>query len=110
MSTQEPRIVKFNYITTNNYRNYVVEGVFGGLTPKGKIYAEFFAEKSQIPRNVKHEINKNGTLGQEIDRQVDEGIVRQIECGIIMDIDMAVAFRTWLDQKIDEYSTLSNGK
>ena len=38
------KVLEFHYIKNQSYRSYYVDGVFGGLTPKGKLSMQFFLE------------------------------------------------------------------
>jgi hypothetical protein len=93
--------VVFYYLKTGNYRTYHVDGVFGGVTPKGGIFMELFSEKGPTPDTVTHELNDNASLGQEISRQSKDGIIRQVEAGLVLDLTTAEAIRNWLDEKMD---------
>lgn len=95
-----PNKIAFNYIKTPNYRTYHVDGVYGGTTPSGKVFAELFVERRATPQVVSNEINKDGTLGKEITKEGKEGIVRQIEASLLMDIDTARSFAGWLIEKV----------
>ncbi|MFZ1977741.1 MAG: hypothetical protein WAV76_07270 [Bacteroidota bacterium] len=101
MPNGTPKLV-FNYIKTGNYRSYYANGVFGGLMPKGELQMDFFIERRVIPQTVAYEISKDGHLAKEIEVKGKEGLVREIECGVVMDIEAAQAFHQWLGQKIEE--------
>lgn len=110
MNNGKSKTLKFSYNKTPNYRAYNVDGVFGGLAPKNKIFIEFFSEKFPIPDSVIHEISLDKTLGKEIEKKGIEGIVREIECGIYLDIATAVAIADWLHARVDEYKKLKTEK
>lgn len=99
---EERKSIKFIYNKTSNYKTYMVEGVVGGLTPKGKIFIDFFNEKIPIPNFVEHEII-DGELGKEIQRDTTKGIIREIDCGIYLDVPTAIVFSNWLQDRIKEY-------
>ena len=40
----------------------------------------------------------------EAHREGKDGLVREIECGLIMDVQSAIALRDWLDGRIAEYA------
>ena len=94
--------VTINYIKTQNYRSFHVDGIFGGITPAGNIYVEPFTERSVTPRKIRHKVANNGALGEEIEREGLEGIIRQIECGLVLTLDAAISLRNWLDDKIED--------
>lgn len=100
--------IKFHLIKTSSYRTYYFDGVFGGLTPKGKIYAELFVERQPTPTEMVHDIKSDLTLGDERreQRESKDGIIREIECGIMMDLKTAIAFKEWLEDKIREHQKI----
>ncbi len=95
--------IELHYIKTASYRTYHVDGAFGGLTPRGNIYCDFFVERAPTPQSMVHKITRDGQLGDEKNRTGKDGLVRQIECGISLDIKAAINLKTWLDEKIEEY-------
>lgn len=95
--------IDFHYLKTNSYRTYHVDGIFGGLTSRGNLYAELFLERNATPKMVKHKVKETGELGDEILREGKKGFIRQIECGLMMDINTAKTFHTWLGDKINDF-------
>jgi len=92
--------ITLHYLKTSNYRSFHVDGVFGGPTPKGNIYMEFFIERAVTPQKILHEVTEKGLLGKELSREGKIGIIREVEAGAIMDIATAELLRDWLDSKI----------
>lgn len=108
--TKTPTIT-FRYKRLNNYRTYHVDGVFGGLNAKGNLLLELFNEINPLPKFVVQEMTKKGEIGKEIKRDREEpGVIRQIECGLFMDMPTAVALRDWLDSKIKQYNNIISGE
>lgn len=103
MGKRNNETLKFIYNKTSSYRTYNVEGVFGGLSPKNKIFIEFFNEKLPVPESVVHEVTEDGILGKEIEKKAFKGIIREIECGIYLDIPTAIAFSNWLEARIKQF-------
>ena len=103
----EKKSVKINYVKTNSYRSYHVDGVHGGITPKFNLYMDLFLDRNVTPRVIEHEINNKGSLtskGEVIESL--EGSIREIECGLIMDINTAKSIHEWLGNQIKEYDQL----
>jgi hypothetical protein len=94
------KTIDIYYKKTNNYRTYHVDGVFGGVTPRGKFYIELYIDRSPTPQTIRHKIDEDGKIGDEVNREGKEGIIREIEAGLIMDYDVARSIRDWLDAKI----------
>lgn len=92
--------ITFKYVYPEDLRDLYINGLFGGVTPRKEIYAHLYSERHPIPKTVIHGINKNGTLGPEIN--VDKGgdIVRFVQTSIVMDLKTAISFRNWLDDRI----------
>lgn len=107
MKEKKPKSIKFIYNKTPNYRTYTVGGIVGGLTPKGKLFIDLFNEKRALPDSVIHELSEEGLLGKEIERKVNDGVIREIDCGIYLDIDVAVVISDWLNERIKEFNNLA---
>jgi hypothetical protein len=104
-------VVEIHYIKTHSYRTYFADGVFGGLTPTGKLYMEFFLHRAVTPQVIKYKITPEGAISKEEAERIGKtGIVRQIEAGIEMDIETAKVLREWLDNKISESGEKSSQK
>ncbi len=103
-----PEKIDVHYLKTSSYRSYHVDGMFGGPTSLGKLYIELFLERSVTPQIIQYKVTSEGTLGEEVHRIGKEGIIREIEAGLIMDIAIAKAFRDWLNEKIELYEKLKN--
>lgn len=102
--------IDFHYLKTNSYRTYHADGIFGGFTPRGFLYIETFLERSPTPTMTKYKMSDSGEVGDEILREGKSGVIREIECGLIMDINAAKSFHKWLDERIKEYDVLFKGK
>jgi hypothetical protein len=99
-----PTQIKFNYLKSGGYRVVHAEGVIGSLTPRLSIHMSFWNERFPIPQQVVHAVNEDGVVGEEIksERKSREGIIRDVQVGVQMDLDTAKALRKWLDAKIQE--------
>ena len=104
MKVSQGKRVDINYVKTESYRTYHVDGIYGGITPSAKLYIELFIQRSVTPQIVEHKITKDGTLGEEVGRTGKKGIVREIESGLVMDIEVASTLRDWLNRKIEAYN------
>ena len=97
--------IEVHYIKNNDFRTVFGSGVFGGITPQGQMNINFFTERASIPSKVVYAVNQVGDPLQltEIDREGKDGIIREVQFGILMDMSMAITFREWLDSKIQEF-------
>jgi len=107
MSKDDNKTVDFHYIKTNNYRNYYANGIFGGITPRGELQIDFFIERQVIPQIATYNISDDGkNLGDIKKTEGKSGFIREIDCGVILNMDVAISFHQWLGQKIEEFSKI----
>ncbi len=100
--------VKFHYIKSNHFRVVHVDGVFGGLSPTGDIFASFFSQRPPIPTLTVQPLKENGELGDEIlsERASKDGIVREMEVGMAMRPEVAETLIKWLQERVEQYRKL----
>lgn len=100
----------FHYIKSNYFRVIHADGVYGGISPKGKIQMAFFSERQPIPQQTVFAFDpkSQSTTGEiEGERVTREGVVREVEANILMDLDTARTFSTWISEKIVELEKVS---
>ena len=102
---KKPNKITFNYIKTPSYRTYHVDGFYGGLTAKGNLYVELFVERAVTPQKEIYEIKGNALMPNP-KREGKEGVVREIEAGMIMDYPTMLIFKKWLDEKINQHQSI----
>lgn len=95
-------IIEFHYIKSPTYRSYHVDGLHGGFTPGGYLYANIFHERLPIPQTEIRNF-KNGALGEIIDKETKTGVVRLVEASLAMDYATAVSIRDWLNDRISRW-------
>jgi hypothetical protein len=86
---QLPTTFKFHYIKSSLFRVIHSEGAIGGLTPSREIFLSLFNERAALPQLIEFEILPEGKLGKEINREGKDGIVREMEIGVLMDATAA---------------------
>jgi hypothetical protein len=101
-------VVRFHYLKSSAYRVIHADGIIGGQTPSGFLQFSFYTERLPIPTMIEHAVTDLGgdikRLGQETRREGKQGIVRDVEVGVIMTVDMAKQLRGWLDDKISKFT------
>ncbi|HET7501633.1 MAG TPA: hypothetical protein VFK02_11535 [Kofleriaceae bacterium] len=106
-------VVRFHYIKSSAFRVVHADGVVGGPTPSGLIHLSFFSERLPIPTIVDHAASDAGggrlMLGEEIAKEGKEGVVREVEVGVVMTIDMAKKLHMWLGDNIQRIETAVRG-
>lgn len=106
MSNSKPKTIKFVYSKIPTYRTYNVDGVYGGITHRNKIFIEFFSEKPPLPESTTHELSDKGELGKETKKSKPTTIIREIEAGIYVDIQTAKVIADWLNARLNDYERL----
>jgi hypothetical protein len=98
---QLPSSVTLNYIKSNYFRVIHADGAIGGFTPKGEMFVSLYSERPPLP-DVTVQAVENGQLGPEIieHRRGTEGILREVEVGVVMDVNVAKALVAWLTERI----------
>ena len=96
--------VRFHYIKSNAFRVIHVDGVIGGPTPNGNLHASFFNERAPVPTMAEYELSpvseNSAQLGKQIGRAGKDGFVREVEVGVMMNLDMAKKLHAWLGEQI----------
>jgi hypothetical protein len=97
-----PSTVTFHYVKSSHFRVVHTSGVFGGLNPDGSLLVSVFSERAPLPDVTMQKVESNGQLGAEIieARKSSDGIVREMEVGLNMDIRTARLIVEWLKERI----------
>lgn len=93
-----PPSLKFHYIKGNFFRVVHADGAIGGLTPSRQIFMSLYSERSAIPQIIEMEVTSEGRLGKEIQREGKEGLVRELEIGVMLSADAAEAIAAVLQE------------
>lgn len=99
---QLPSSIALNYIKSNYFRVVHVDGAMGGFTPRGHLFMSLFSERAPLPDVIVQAV-ENGQLGKEIveQRKGSEGIIRELEVGVVMDLNVAKSLLAWLKERVD---------
>lgn len=93
---------RFDFVKSTHCREVVIDGVYGGPGPRGRINAVLWVERNHIPPSVTHAISEDGLPGEEnlAKREVKDGTVRVIETILMLDISAAKALHKFLGDQI----------
>ena len=80
--------VTFHLLKSPGYQTLRVDGAIGSMTPSG-LALSFYVERGPLPQTVTHEINEDGSLGEVVSVTGKNGIIREIQTGIVIDVDSA---------------------
>jgi predicted polyphosphate/ATP-dependent NAD kinase len=100
--------IAFRLIKSNLFRVISADGIFGGLTPRGNLFMSFFSERLPIPERIVHLLTPEGKVGEEVlaERESKDGVIREVEVGVAVDLDTAKALVVWLQDKIKQAEKL----
>jgi hypothetical protein len=99
MSGQK-RELTFTYSKAPDYRVIPANGVHGGITGRGDFKFDLFVESTSVPDSVTHSITPDG-LGPETGREPERpDIVREIQVGVLMQVEQAKSFAHWILERI----------
>jgi hypothetical protein len=103
MSEEMPTSVPFHYIKSSSFRVIHTDGAVGNVTPSGLIFVGFYSERAAIPQMMVHDITEAGQVGSErTDERISKkGIVREVEVGATMSVEVAQKVVEWLQERID---------
>jgi hypothetical protein len=101
MGKEEQKNIQFHNKLSSNFREIHVDGAYGGITPRGYINLNFYAERFPIPKSTIYNIQEN-KLAEKIGEESKEGVMREYEFGVYLDFDTATDIYNFLGQKIKE--------
>jgi hypothetical protein len=99
--------VRFVYRKDKSCPTYHADGIFGGFTPHGQLYMDIFIERFPTPTSVECSMKDGGQL-IESSRKSENGILRDVQCGIIMDIGAAMRIHQWLSEKLSHVKVVQS--
>jgi hypothetical protein len=107
--TPEPELptIPVYYQRGRHYRTIEAEGAQAGITPRGKVQFTLFSELRPTPEFVLHRVSPTGNLGDVLEQVVKEGIVREVEVNVVMDLATTVQFIDLLQRTLQQIQALS---
>ncbi len=94
--------ISFKYKFQENYNPVYTNGVYGGFNASGDLVANFFFERSPIPREEVFDIYSGKPIEPDISDVPIPSIIRSIQTGIVINLDTAKVIRDWLDTHINK--------
>jgi hypothetical protein len=96
--------IRIEYVKSHFFRLVRADGAIGGISPRLELFITFYNERFPIPKVLTYKPTPDGAPGEEIlsERESKEGIVREAEVGITMDLPTAKSFASWINEKVAE--------
>ncbi|HEX8565735.1 MAG TPA: hypothetical protein VF648_08690 [Pyrinomonadaceae bacterium] len=98
--------IQFHFIKSSFFRVIGIDGVLGGITPRGDINATLFSERLPIPDVIEHDLDENGMLSKKARVVSKKGVVRETEATLVLNSVAARDIGQWLIRKADELDKL----
>jgi len=112
MSSKNPELI-FKYIYNYGYNPVYVNGAHGGISPRGELVMNFYLERPPLPESISHEINPNGTIGNQVGEEPEDlnnSLVRYIDSGIVVNYETARNLHFWLGERLKEMESVEMAK
>lgn len=98
--------IQFTYLRSQYYREVIINGAHGGITPSGEIHLGLYSEYRPYPKEEIYTILEDGTIGTKLSQEMPtDGVlahlVREIEIGVTLNLSAAISLATWLQKKIE---------
>ncbi|MEX0716854.1 MAG: hypothetical protein WD066_09715 [Planctomycetaceae bacterium] len=104
-----PESISVDYLKSQGFRVIKVDGVIGGVSPRGELMMSLWNERVPIPQHTAYQVGEGGKIGVEIpaDRVGRGGLVREVEFCAFMNLDVAMSIAKWIEKHIDNFRSLS---
>jgi hypothetical protein len=102
--------VDIHFIKNNDFKTVLATGAFGGISPNGLINMNIFTERTPIPNKISYQIDsKNPALdsSNETGTEGKAGIIREVQFGMLIDIQTAKNISAWLNSQISQLDQLT---
>ena len=112
MADRKPELT-FKYVFNYSYNPTYVNGAHGGLSPRGELIMNFYLERLPLPASMTHEINPNGTIGNQVAEEpadLKSSMVRFVDSGVILNYESARNIHAWLGERLQEMEALEQAK
>ena len=96
--------VRFKYVVSKDLQDIYVNGVGGGITPRGEINMFLYNERRPIPDMVVYDISDDGDHKSKVKMSADA--IRRILCSVVLDAEAAEDLRDWLTSVIEEIQSM----
>jgi hypothetical protein len=109
MPDEKPKSIKFHYLKSSHFRVVHVDGIFGGLSPRGEVTFALYSERFAIPQQTEQVLNPDGSLGKDVPegRVGRDGVVRELEVEAVMTTETARGLRDWLTEQLKTFDQLT---
>lgn len=98
--------VRFIYQKARHHRTFHSDGMWAGITPQLEVQFAFFNNLKPMPEEVTHNVDEHGVLGGEIERRMEQIIIREVDATVLMNketLKLAIELLQRTLQEIEKY-------
>lgn len=107
MQEQPAATIDFHVIQSHDFKTLYASGLYSSTTLNGLVNLNFFIDRQPLPDLMTYSIDNN-VLGNEKTRIIRSGIVREVQQGVVMDIQTAKNVITLLTSLIATHEQNNN--
>lgn len=98
----EKIVIRFQFVNSAHCRVIHVDGAWGGIGPGRMINMSIFSERRPTPNWIDLDMDSSSGIAEESQRDIFDGITREIEAHLVFSVATAQKLRDWLNEKIDD--------
>ncbi|MGH7971788.1 MAG: hypothetical protein ACREIC_24000 [Limisphaerales bacterium] len=93
----------FHFIKSTQFRVVYANGAWFGGDAQHNIHLTFYNERSPIPKKYVVNLDSSGVIVSEDEsqREVKEGLIRELEIDVVLSIDSAIQFHQMLGMNLE---------
>jgi len=99
---KSPESVDIFYDESPQYRIVYSDGAWASITPNLELQVVFFKNLAPTPEYVRQAVKEDGSLGEELERVVKQGISREYEVTVVMNKNVAREVLSLLTRLADQ--------
>ena len=103
---KDTSLIDIQYVKSSGFRVIHADGAIGGVTPKAFIHFALYNERASLPTRAEQRIGEDGKLQPHEVKKGGQGITRELEVDVLMNLSAAESLRDWLDERIGELRKL----
>jgi hypothetical protein len=104
MSEQTKDSLDFHHVESAGFRTTYASGVVASLSLNGMVNLTFYIDRAPTPDLITYKIDGN-KIGAETNRIVRSGVLRELQQGILVDVQTATNIIKVLQQMIDMHKS-----
>ena len=97
----DPSKIKIKYKQANDCKTFTATGATGGLNPQGEIICHFFVESSELPKDVRLNVDKQTGEIKELATETNF-FIRTIQHTLVLRPQIARVIGSWLIDKSND--------